>query len=140
MSIGEWQPDSSSESSDSSEQTAIDAAKLEALIAFSHQGQLLELANLLDDSEQQWLARVMHARRDSWLQAASDMSSDELIQLMKALAIAEMNIAGCTVGEKSPVIYLNRLLKQRGAALGRQDLLWIKQHSHNRFLPNGPIL
>jgi hypothetical protein len=134
MSIGEWQPDSSSE------QTAIDVAKLEALIAFSHQGQLLELANHLGDSEQQWLAGVMHARRDSWLEAASDMSGDDLIHLMKALAIAEMNIAGCTVGEKSPVIYLNRLLKQRGATLGRQDLLWIKQHSNNRFLPNGPIL
>jgi glycerol-3-phosphate O-acyltransferase len=134
MPIGEWQPDSSNQ------QTAIDTAKLEALIAISHQGQLLELANQLGDSEQQWLAHAMHARRDSWLQAAGDMSSDDLIHLMKALAIAEMNIAGCTVGEKSPVIYLNRLLKQRGAALCRQDLLWIKQHSNNRFLPNGPVL
>lgn len=134
MPIGEWQPENSDQ------QTTIDAEKLQALIAISQRGQLLQLADELGEDEQQWLAFAMHAVRDIWLESAGELNSDELVHLMKALAIAEMNIAGCSVGEKSPVIYLNRLLKQRGESLEREDLLWIKQHSNNRFLPNGPVL
>jgi glycerol-3-phosphate O-acyltransferase len=134
MPIGEWQPENSAQ------QTTIDTEKLEALIAISQRGELLELADQLGDDDQQWLAFSMHAVRDTWLQAADALSNDKLVHLMKALAIAEMNIPGCSVAEKSPVIYLNRLLKQRGDSLMREDLLWIKQHSNNRFLPNGPVL
>ena len=134
MPIGEWQPENSAQ------QTTIDTEKLEALIAISQRGELLELADQLGDDDQQWLAFAMHAVRDTWLQAADALSNDKLVHLMKALAIAEMNIPGCSVAEKSPVIYLNRLLKQRGDSLVREDLLWIKQHSNNRFLPNGPVL
>jgi hypothetical protein len=134
MPIGEWQPENSAQ------QTTIDTEKLEALIAISQRGELLELADQLGDDDQQWLAFAMRAVRDIWLQAADALSNDKLVHLMKALAIAEMNIPGCSVAEKSPVIYLNRLLKQRGESLVREDLLWIKQHSNNRFLPNGPVL
>ena len=134
MAIGEWQPDNNVQ------QSSIDSAKLESLIAISERGELLQLADQLGDDEQQWLAFAMHAVRDIWQQATDALSSEQLVHLMKVLAIAEMNIPGCTVGEKSPVIYLNRLLKQRGDSLEREDLLWIKQHSNNRFLPNGPVL
>ena len=134
MPIGEWQPDNSVQ------QSNIDSAKLQSLIAISERGELLQLADQLGDDEQQWLAFAMHAVRGSWQQASEALNSEQLVHLMKVLAIAEMNIPGCTVGEKSPVIYLNRLLKQRGDSLEREDLLWIKQHSNNRFLPNGPVL
>jgi hypothetical protein len=51
-----------------------------------------------------------------------------------------MQIPGCSVGAKSPVITLHRMLKQRGAKLGHDDLAWIKEHSDYRFIPNGPVL
>ena len=59
---------------------------------------------------------------------------------MRTLAVAEMRLPGCSVGEKSPVIALNRLLKARGARLDAAQLHWLRQHSSNRFLPNGPAL
>jgi hypothetical protein len=98
------------------------------------------LAQHLDSGQQQWLAFAMRASRDRWIEATGNLNDADLIHLIKALTIAEMCIPGCTVAEKSPVIYLNRLLKQRGSRLSRDDLLWIKQHSSNRFIPNGPAL
>ena len=134
MSIDEWVPDKPEP------QFAIDGAKLEKLIAIDQQQKLDQLTDQLAEDEQQWLAFAMKAEGNCWLRAAGAFGNNEIVHLIRTLAIAEMRIPGCTVGASSPIISLNRLLKQRGASLSREDLLWHKQHSTNRFIPNGPIL
>ncbi len=134
MAVGEWQPGAEGPAS------TIDRQQLATLIAISQREQLQELAQQLDPAQQQWLGTAMHGGDDTWLQAADDCEAAELVHLIKALTIAEMQIPGCRLGAKSPVIALNRLIKQRGSKLSRDELAWIKQHSDNRFIPNGPVL
>ena len=134
MPVDEWVPEQSASPK------VIDSAKLEALVDISRRQSLHRLAEEIGESEQQWLALAMNADRKSWLSAAEGFGNDDLIHLMKALAMAEMCITGCTVGAKSPVIYLNGLLKHRSGSLSHEDLRWLKQNSSNRFLPNGPII
>jgi hypothetical protein len=134
MAVGEWQPGTEGPAS------TIDRQQLGTLIAISQRQQLQELSQQLDPSQQQWLGAAMRGGDSAWLHAADDCEAAELVHLIKALTIAEMQIPGCSLGAKSPVIALNRLLKQRGSKLSRDDLAWIKQHSDNRFIPNGPVL
>ncbi len=134
MPVDEWIPEPSAPPS------VIDNAKLQALVDISRRDSLHQLTQELVESEQQWLAFAINADRKSWLEAAGELGNDDLVHLMKALAMAEMQVTGCTAGAKSPVIYLNSLLKQRGSSLSHEDLRWLKQNSNNRFLPNGPII
>lgn len=133
-STGEWTPDQTAAT------LALDSNQLRRLAALSAQDKLEALATLLDRDEQQALSRSMQAGREPWYKAASPLADGELVDLIKTLAMAEMRLPNCACGAKSPVIHINRLLKQRGQALGTADLLWLKQHSTNRFIPNGPIL
>ncbi len=134
MGIGEWQPGGEKPPQ------AIEPQKLAMLVALSQQEKLARLAERLDPDQQKWLGTAMHSGDDAWTQAASNCDEAELVHLIRALVIAEMQIPGCVVGAKSPVIALNRVLKQRGAKLSHDDLAWIKEHSDNRFIPNGPVL
>lgn len=132
MPVEEWPPTQSAV-------IDIELEKLERLASLDASGEVTRLAQVLDAKERDWLVFVMKTDRGAWEKAAAPLSDMQLVGLIKALAIAEMELPGCLVGEKSPVIYLNRMLKARGKPLSRDDLLWLKQHSNNRFLPNGPI-
>ncbi len=134
MAVGEWQPGAARPAA------TIEPQQLAMLISISQLDTLQQLAEQLDPTQQQWLGAVMHCGDDAWSRAAGDCDQAELVHLIKTLVIAEMQIPGCSVGAKSPVIALHRLLKQRGEKLSQDDLAWIKQHSDNRFIPNGPVL
>ena len=55
--------------------------------------------------------------------------------------LIEMALPEWAAGAKSPVISINKILKSRGHKLEKDMLLWIKQNSDNRFIPNGsPLL
>jgi hypothetical protein len=131
---GEWIPEKAAAT------LPLDTEKLRQLATISAQAKLESIATLLSDSEQKTLAAAMQASREQWQQVAEPLTDAELVDLIKTLAIAEMHLPNCNFGAKSVVIHINRLLKQRGKSLDKTDLLWLKQHSTNRFLPNGPIL
>ncbi|MGB5325866.1 MAG: hypothetical protein WBN40_10640, partial [Pseudomonadales bacterium] len=61
------------------------------------------------------------------------------LALMRFFTCAEMQLPGWQAGDKSPVIAINKILKRRGHKLDKAMLGWIRQHSDNRFLPNGPL-
>ena len=70
---------------------------------------------------------------------ATALSDEELIGLVRFFTLAEMQLPGWDGGKQSPVIYLVRILKQRGAftPMLRQ---WVKANTDNRYLPNGALL
>ena len=131
---GEWIPENAAGSE------PLDTHKLRKLADISAQGRLDDIDALLSDPEQQSLARAMQAPRERWQQAAATLTDAELVDLIKALATAEMRLPNCDLGPRSAVIHINHVLKRRGRRLGEDDLRWLKQHSSNRFLPNGPAL
>jgi hypothetical protein len=41
--------------------------------------------------------------------------------------------------ERSPVIWLTKILRQKGGKIDKDLLQWIKTESDNKFLPNGAL-
>lgn len=136
MSLGSWNPDDGSESVT----YQLDCALLQQLADF--------VSN--DDWQQQLRVFIQQLPSDAnammkldaatWMTTCSDWGRPSIWQLIQFFTVIEQQNALYNAGDKSPVIGLNKLLKQRQQPLSRDEVLWIKAHSDNRFLPNGPLL
>lgn len=86
------------------------------------------------DSEE-W---VMNQEEAAW-ESAEDLSSDDLIALVRFFTLVEQHVSGWEAGKKSPVIPLVKILKTRDEFSA--DLRkWIKSNTDNRYLPYGSAL
>lgn len=131
MAVGSWDPTGGSAS-------AIDAGLLQAFIACSREQQLDDLSAQLDEIQLAALPALMQLEAAPWLTAADSISEPDLIHLIEFFAVAE-NLPGCEAGDKSPIIPLARLLRQRDQRLDKDLLKWIRSVNNNRFLPYGPL-
>jgi hypothetical protein len=84
--------------------------------------------------------QMMKLPQADWKPVLETLDEQSLIALIRFFTIAEQQLPHWHGGDKSPVIWISRLLKQRGTPLSREMVLWIKGNSDNRFLPNGPVL
>lgn len=134
MSLGTWNPDSKNRILKTSD---INLKKYVPL--GSEHGIEEAVANLSAEMVDE-LTSLMNQERTFWHQAANNLSTDEIICLVRFFALAEERHSQLYSGDNSPVIGLNQSLKKRHQSLPRELLLWIKSHSSNRFLPNGSIL
>lgn len=85
-----------------------------------------------------WLKPLMRQEKKYW-QSCKNLTITEIKQLVYFFTLIEEKYNECEAGNDSPVIALNKLLKQKNEPLNKEDLLWIKQNSRNKFLPNGSI-
>lgn len=131
MSIGNWTP--------TNPEAEVDRALLETGLTASRQGRLEELPQILSLDQQTDLVSQLRLPREAWLIALEDYSSEQLKALLRFFVRAEMLIPGCEAGDQSPAIWANKLLRQRGERLTKEDLLWIRANTDNRFIPNGSI-
>ena len=134
MSIGSWDP--AAESAAYHQQ--IDPDTLARLIAYSREGKLEQLEQLIAGEDSQVLAGLMQIEHGAWLEAAENLQEDDLLDLIRFFAVAE-NLPGWEAGAKSPVIPLARVLRNRGRRLDKALLQWLREVSDNRFLPYGPL-
>lgn len=84
-------------------------------------------------------AAIMKTPATAWQRVLANYSTDQLWSLMQVLAVAEEQFLGWEAGADSPVIIINKVVKSRGEKLSREQLQWLRLHSQNRFLPNGPL-
>ena len=131
MSIGNWTP--------TNPDAEIDSALLETGLTASRKGKLEELTQILSLDQQTDLASQLRLPKETWLIALEDYNSEQLKALLRFFVRAEMLVPGCEVGDQSPAIWANKLLRQRGDRLTKEDLLWIRENTNNRFIPNGSI-
>jgi len=131
MSIGNWTP--------TNPDAEIDSALLKAGLNASEEGKLEELPRVLSQDQQANLASQLRLPKEKWLLALEHYNNEQLKALLRFFVRAEMLIPGCEVGDQSPAIWANKLLRQRGDRLTKEDLLWIREHTNNRFIPNGAI-
>ncbi|MEM8498968.1 MAG: hypothetical protein AAF542_13150 [Pseudomonadota bacterium] len=136
MTIGTWEPDKNQQQ----EREVLSSEFLERAIAASFENRLENLDEVFALAEQSRLATAMRQSEEQWLQAVNALSSAHIYHLMRFLTVAEMAFNDCEAGPNSPVISLNKLLKTRGEALQKEQVLWIKSHTRNRYLPNGAVL
>lgn len=133
MSIGAWDPESKKTSLDIN----IDPQLLLRLVAIGEKEDLTQLESLMLEPDKQQQA-LMQADLAGWQAAVADYSDEQLTALIRFFTKVEMTLNHWIGGAKSPVISLNRILRSRGKKLDKAMLLWIKQNSDNRFIPNGP--
>lgn len=99
----------------------------------------LDAADLgLTIGERGELAPLMTAAADIWSEPVDAASSNELVDWIRFLTLAEARLPGFEAGAKSPVIQIARLLRARNDY--PEDLTaWIRANTDNRFLPYGSL-
>ncbi|MDG1293452.1 MAG: hypothetical protein P8O99_05025 [Pseudomonadales bacterium] len=136
MSTGTWDPSSNASKLDIS----IDPALIQRFLLLAENNQLNDLAAQISEQDRSQFG-IMQADLAQWKNVLNDYSEAQLIALIRFFTLVEMALPEWAAGAKSPVISINKILKSRGLKLEKEMLLWIKQNSDNRFIPNGsPLL
>ena len=136
MTTGTWDPSSNTSKLD----VSIDPALLQRFLVMAENDQLSGLATQIDEQDRSQFA-IMQADLTQWKAALNDYNEVQLIALIRFFTLVEMALPEWAAGAKSPVISINKILKSRGHKLEKEMLLWIKQNSDNRSIPNGsPLL
>lgn len=135
MSVGAWDPKQSAESN----AFTIDQTLLQHFVSLSEQQQLDDLKAHLTESQIDQQIPLMTLGKEPWFKAAEPLSTSQINHLIRFFTLAEMQLNGWQAGSESPVVWLAKVLRQRKQPLEKEQLLWIRAHSDNRFLPNGAL-
>jgi len=129
MAVGSWTP--------AKLVKPLDLPAVQACVAQYKAGEPDALNTSLTADQQQAGAQWMKQEASYW-QVAETLDDEALQDMAKFFTLAEMQLAGWDAGKQSPVIYLVRLLKQRGT-FEPELRQWIKANTDNRYLPNGAL-
>jgi hypothetical protein len=132
MSVGVWKPGGNDESRLVVPDLLDRFSRLASGLSSDVDADMLDAAELTSES---W---VMTAGPSAW-EAAGTQDSETLISLIRLFTRVEEQVSGWDAGNKSPVIQLVKILKERGdfeAELRK----WIKSNTKNRYLPHGSAL
>ena len=131
MAIDVWEPQ---------KPLSIDEALLQELAAVYRNG--MDQGQALDEQlGETWIkdkAQLMHQEPGAFA-AAENLSDEALVDVVHFFTLAEMQLPGWEAGNKNPVIYLVKVLKDRGA-FDPELRRWIKANNDNRYLPYGSAL
>ena len=132
MSVGVWKPGGDAESRVVSPVLLDRFRQLANELSGAVDAGMLDAAELANEN---W---VMTAGPTAW-EAARALDSDTAISLVRLFTLLEEQVSGWEAGNKSPVISLVKILKERGDL--EADLRkWIKSNTKNRYLPHGSAL
>lgn len=131
MTIGSWNPEATAS-------TQLNDKVLKTLLRFSQEESLQNLTKSLSPEEQQQYLPIICLPKAEWDQIENTLDNEQLIELIKFFTLAE-KLPGWQAAEKSAVIHLAKIYRQRGDNLPKELLLWIRQNTDNRFLPYGSL-
>ncbi len=135
-SLGNWDPNQDQENSTAN----IDSSILLKFISISESGDLEQMNQHLSQEEIDAHRPLMKTHKDAWAKTAETFNNEQLVHLIRFFTVAEEKLPGWESGSLSPVIWLCRALKSRGAFPDQALITWIKENSRNKFLPYGNIL
>lgn len=132
MTTGTWDPNAGSGNT----------ITLELLTPFLslQNDQLTDLTELLPTATVQSTGWLMKRTLAEWQPVSEQLTDDQIRHLIRFFTLAEEQLPGWEAGDSSPVIWLCRILKQRGQFPDKELTRWIKEHTKNRFLPYGSVL
>ena len=133
MAIGTWQPPNKP-----SEATKISDQLLERFISLGSESGAADLGSRLTAAEISEGAVLMTINRSNW-DFLRDRDTDCLTSLIRFFTLAETQLPGWQAGNKSPVIPLVAMLKERNE-FPAELRKWIKSNTDNRYLPYGSVL
>lgn len=135
MTTGTWTPDTNSNSPN----YALDTAFLKKIIQQMDKETCKEVDSVLSEEEKIEHQPCMRLTEKEWFSIIENLPSTEIITLIKFFTLAEQQFSNWQSEEKSPVIYLAKVLRRRKEPLSKDLLQWIKANSNNKFLPYGPL-
>lgn len=133
MSLGNWDPN------EAHSQIDVNHIDLDEFIQLGHLEGVEHNCKNLSEVQLKTLEVLMKQGKNFWLQSCEKLPRESITPLIYFFTVAEEQHSQLEAGNNSPVIALNTLLKSRGEHLGKEDLVWIREHSSNRFLPNGSV-
>lgn len=134
--VDTWEP-----SQNNADSTAnIDPDILLRLAKINANGQLDQLKQALSETEISDYAHLMKRHKDDWFKVSGNLETHTLVHLIRFFTVAEMQLPGWEAESRSPVIWLCRELKKRGAFPDAELIAWIKNNTDNKFLPYGNLL
>ena len=139
MNTGMWDPNASTSSNDDSNNYQLDNDFLKKITNTPNIDDLSHLKSLLSEKEIKQHRDIMFLAKDVWFEALKNFSNDELIVLIHFFTLAEVHFTNWNAEEKSPVIWIAKLLRKRKHSLDKELLIWIKNNNKNKFLPFGPL-
>ena len=74
-----------------------------------------------------------------WSAVAQDLSTEDLVALIRLFTLGEGQFSSWQAGAKSAVIKLARVMKAR-KEMTPELTAWIKANTDNRFLPHGDLM
>lgn len=83
-------------------------------------------------------AALMQLGPDAWPDALAPLADEDLIALVRFFTLAEARYPGWESGERSPVIPIATVLRDRGAFTAELKR-WVRSNTRNRFLPHGSL-
>ena len=132
MSVGMWKPGEDSES------RVVELALLGRFVQLAKRLSGALDAGMLDTAELANESWVMMVGPAAW-EGVRALDSDATISLIRLFTLLEEQVSGWEAGNKSPVISLVKMLKERGDF--EADLRkWIKSNTKNRYLPYGSAI
>jgi hypothetical protein len=136
MSVGSWTPDSEK----SADGYLPSESTLREFIALSREQSLESMSDTLAKSVLENDSAAMRLSLDQWKSLSDVFDEQELYFLIQFFTRAEMLLPGWEAGAESPVIWINKILRQRKKPLNKEQLVWIKSNSSNKFIPNGALM
>ena len=135
--VDTWDP---SQNSDATNSDDINIDVLLRLAKISFNGQLDNLSEALSSDEISDYRHLMKRHKEDWFKVSADLEQHTLVHLIRFFTLAEAQLTGWEAGSKSPVVWLCRELKKRGAFPDAELIAWIKDNTDNKFLPYGNLL
>lgn len=133
MSLGNWDPNEAHSNID------IKQIDLEEIIQLGNIKDVEHNCKHLNESQLEKSLLLIKQDKNFWVKMCEEKPTDAILNLIYFFTVAEEQNSVLSAGNESSVIALTKILKGRGENLGKENLQWIRNHSSNRFLPNGSI-
>ena len=129
MAVGSWDPGSD---------LRPDAALLTRLARIGRRTPE-DPADAMSEDEVRGLAPLMRLAASDWVPLLSTLDDALLVDLVRFFTVAEMKLVGWEGGDRSPVIAIVKVLRER-KCYPPELTRWIKDRTDNRYLPYGSLL
>lgn len=139
MTTGVWNPNASSSTQENAGDYQLDIDLLKKIITTLNIDDTQSVKNLLSENEIKEHKDIMFLSKETWFTALENFNNEELITLIHFFTLAEVQFMHWQAEEKSPVIWIAKLLRKRKHTISKDLLVWIKNNNKNKFLPFGAL-
>jgi len=139
MTTGVWNPNASSSTQENASDYQLDIDLLKKIINTLNTDDTQSIKNLLSENEIKEHKDIMFLPKETWFTSLENFNNEELITLIHFFTLAEVQFAHWQAEEKSPVIWIAKLLRKRKHIISKDLLVWIKNNNKNKFLPFGAL-